>query len=98
MLSIFQINHEHHIKACRSITALQILAERSAIDLAIRRSLPRSLLDILLLPLAILNFNGSHQLWLQSGRMDAVSMKTFVDELGFHGEVREGVIGGEDVG
>jgi hypothetical protein len=30
--------------------------------------------------------------------MDAVCMKAFIDELGFHGEVREGVIGGENVG
>jgi hypothetical protein len=78
-------------------TTSQALAQRPTANLTpTHRHIPPS--DRLLRDLLSRFLDRGHQFRLQSRGMDAVRVKTLVDELGADHPVRERVVGGEDVG
>ncbi len=77
-------------------TTSQILTKRPTANLTpTLRHIPSPRLLNRHLPARLLN--RSHQLRLQSRRMDTVRVQALVDEFGAHHEVSEGVVGCEDV-
>jgi prepilin-type processing-associated H-X9-DG protein len=77
-------------------TASQVLTERAAADLTpIFRHGASS--NCLFCDFVASFLDRSYQLRLQSGRMNAIGVKTFVDELGAGHEVGEGIVRSENM-
>lgn len=88
------IHRPHNSLELLPPTTSQPLTQRPTNNLT--PAIPSS--DRLLRDLLSRLFNRRHEFRLQSRRMDAVGVQTFVDELRADHPVREGVVGGEDVG